>query len=470
MTTAASSKRNVWLVLIVVVLVAGSLSIPAVRNAAVKSLQSLRVQKVQAVNADFSPYVDASANPTLHQMVTQMISDKVQVETNEEDQPVGDVAGARQAAGFNVLLLTARKDTPKLVVSGAHKIAVSVDRTRLQAIATEAGHPDISLPQSLDGATLGVQVPRSVQVQYGTCPTGATAGQVVADNITGPSPTTTQYSDCVRLREGPTPIVNMPSSLDVAGLAQIGLETAGMTPTQASDFLHTVDWRAVLTLSVPRSLRSYQTVKVDGTDGTLLTMAGRRGPGYALVWTKSGIVYTLTGFGDSSQAVGSRRFAEMNGSKPLPGQNHFAVQTQNLRKDFGGKVAVRDLTLTVPRGEIFGFLGPNGAGKSTSIKMLLGLARPTSGEAFVMGEPPGNVEVRRKIGFLPENFRFYEWLTPAELLRLHGRLCGVSSEQACGARSGADRLGGAHAAYRQTVAEFFQGHVAAHWACAGFDP
>jgi ABC-2 type transport system ATP-binding protein len=105
------------------------------------------------------------------------------------------------------------------------------------------------------------------------------------------------------------------------------------------------------------------------------------------------------------------------------------VQTQNLRKEFGGKVAVRDLTLTVQRGEIFGFLGPNGAGKSTSIKMLLGLARPTSGEAFVMGEPPGNVEVRRKIGFLPENFRFYEWLTPAELLRLHGRLCGVSSEQ-----------------------------------------
>ena len=88
---------------------------------------------------------------------------------------------------------------------------------------------------------------------------------------------------------------------------------------------------------------------------------------------------------------------------------------------------MRDLTLTVPKGEIFGFLGPNGAGKSTSIKMLLGLATPTSGEAFVLGAPSGDVEVRRKIGFLPENFRFYEWLTPAELLHLHGRLCGVPS-------------------------------------------
>src|SRR6202049_2413307 len=102
MATAASSKRNVWLVLIVVVIVAGSLSIPAVRNAAVKSLQSLRMQKVQAVNADFSPYVDASANPTLHQMVTHMISDKVQVETNEEDQPVNDVAGGRALGGISL--------------------------------------------------------------------------------------------------------------------------------------------------------------------------------------------------------------------------------------------------------------------------------------------------------------------------------------------------------------------------------
>ena len=100
-----------------------------------------------------------------------------------------------------------------------------------------------------------------------------------------------------------------------------------------------------------------------------------------------------------------------------------------MRKTFGDKVAVRDLTLTVQRGEIFGFLGPNGAGKSTSIKMLLGLAKPTGGEAYVLGAPSGNVEARRKIGFLPENFRFYEWLTPAELIHLHGRLCGVPSDE-----------------------------------------
>jgi ABC-2 type transport system ATP-binding protein len=82
----------------------------------------------------------------------------------------------------------------------------------------------------------------------------------------------------------------------------------------------------------------------------------------------------------------------------------------------------------VRRGEIFGFLGPNGAGKSTSIKMLLGLVKPSGGEAFVLGAPAGGVEVRRKIGFLPEDFRFYPWLTAAELLGLHGRLSGVPAD------------------------------------------
>src|SRR6266849_1674073 len=104
----------------------------------------------------------------------------------------------------------------------------------------------------------------------------------------------------------------------------------------------------------------------------------------------------------------------------------LAIHTRGLRKAFSGKVAVRSLSLDVPRGEVFGFLGPNGAGKSTSVKMLLGLVFPTSGEAEILGRPAGDVKTRSKVGFLPEHFRFYEWLTSTELLKLHGRLYGVS--------------------------------------------
>ena len=110
-----------------------------------------------------------------------------------------------------------------------------------------------------------------------------------------------------------------------------------------------------------------------------------------------------------------------------PASSANAIETKELRKDFGSRTAVRSLSLTVPRGEIFGFLGPNGAGKSTSIKMLLGLVNPTAGEAFILGAPSNEVEVRRQIGFLPEDFRFYDWLTAAELLDLHGSLCGMSA-------------------------------------------
>ena len=103
----------------------------------------------------------------------------------------------------------------------------------------------------------------------------------------------------------------------------------------------------------------------------------------------------------------------------------LTIDAAGLRKDYGTRTAVRDLTLQVGRGEAFGFLGPNGAGKSTSIKMLLGLVKPTSGRALLLGQPVGARAVRARIGFLPEHFRFYDWLSASELLVLHGRLCGI---------------------------------------------
>jgi ABC-2 type transport system ATP-binding protein len=99
-----------------------------------------------------------------------------------------------------------------------------------------------------------------------------------------------------------------------------------------------------------------------------------------------------------------------------------------LRKEYGRKVALHGLDLTVNRGEVFGFLGPNGAGKTTTIKILLGLVRPTSGEARLLGRAAGEAEARRRVGYLPENFRFHDWLTGAGLLQFHGRLAGMSGD------------------------------------------
>jgi len=99
-----------------------------------------------------------------------------------------------------------------------------------------------------------------------------------------------------------------------------------------------------------------------------------------------------------------------------------AIETYHLRKEFNNKVAVADLCLRVEQGEVFGFLGPNGAGKTTSVKMLLGLISPTGGSGIILGAPLGDDKTRAKVGFLPEHFRFHEWLTAAEFLTLHGDL------------------------------------------------
>ncbi len=103
----------------------------------------------------------------------------------------------------------------------------------------------------------------------------------------------------------------------------------------------------------------------------------------------------------------------------------LAIETNELRKVFGEKAAVKGLTLQVKQGEVFGFLGPNGAGKTTSIKMLLGLVAPTSGSASLLGAPIGNRTALAHMGFLPEHFRFQDWLTAQEFLELHGRLYGM---------------------------------------------
>ncbi|MDH7578678.1 MAG: ABC transporter ATP-binding protein [Bacillota bacterium] len=107
----------------------------------------------------------------------------------------------------------------------------------------------------------------------------------------------------------------------------------------------------------------------------------------------------------------------------------MVLETRNLTKVYPGGGGCRDITLTVEPGEAFGLLGPNGAGKSTFIKMLVGLLTPTAGEARILGFPLGNLEARRQTGFLPENFRYHDWLTALELLEFHGTLHGLDVRQ-----------------------------------------
>jgi hypothetical protein len=291
--------RPLWSGVIVVAILAVGLRFGPARDLVRRLLASLREPQVQTVSVDLSSLVGPNANPTLQQMVSQMISDKVNVTLNENEQDAPTEAAASALAGFPVQLPRARTDVPTLAVGGAHAFNLTADRARLQAILDEAGRKDLVLPSSVDGASVEVRVARTVKARYGTCPGPPSATADVAT----PPPASTQYSTCVVLTEGPSPVVKVPAGLDVEQLAQIGLELAGMTATQARDFLQTVRWQAMLGVSVPRVMRSYEVVTVNGVQGTLLNMAGRRGPTYAVIWVKRDLVFALTGFGNSSEAL-----------------------------------------------------------------------------------------------------------------------------------------------------------------------
>jgi ABC-2 type transport system ATP-binding protein len=112
-----------------------------------------------------------------------------------------------------------------------------------------------------------------------------------------------------------------------------------------------------------------------------------------------------------------------------------AVYVESLSKTYTSGVlsresvhALRDVTLTVQTGEIFGLLGPNGAGKTTLLKILLSIVRPTQGRATLFGQPVHDASARTQIGFLPEKHRFPDFMTADQMLRLYGRLSGVPPE------------------------------------------
>jgi ABC-2 type transport system ATP-binding protein len=104
-----------------------------------------------------------------------------------------------------------------------------------------------------------------------------------------------------------------------------------------------------------------------------------------------------------------------------------AIEIRDLRKVYGDKAAVDGLTLTVPQGCFFGFLGPNGAGKTTTIKMLMGLAPPTSGSIRLLGMsmPEQALEIKKQIGLVPDESLLFDHLTGAEFIEFAGRLYGL---------------------------------------------
>ncbi len=110
----------------------------------------------------------------------------------------------------------------------------------------------------------------------------------------------------------------------------------------------------------------------------------------------------------------------------------WIIETKGLTKQYANLKGCIDIDIAVGEGEVFGFLGPNGAGKSTLIKTLVGLLFASSGSAEICGKPLGNLEARKRIGYLPELFKYQEWMTGRDLLSFHASLYKLEKKMMAG--------------------------------------
>jgi hypothetical protein len=275
------------------------LSVPSTRALAGKFLNLFRVQQVVVIPVDLTGMQQLTGNSTLGKQVSDLISSSVTSQQKPGNPvTVADAGKASQQAGFTVRVPQAMTPS-RISVEGAGAFTIKVDVAKAQALLNEAGRPDLVLPNSINGADVSVTIPASVSVAYGTCPDPA--AQDTTNGINPNGSAGRQYPDCVILAEIPTPSVSAPADLNIAQLAQIGLEFTGMTSEQAAAFTQTVDWTSTLVIPLPKNAATYQQVTVDGMTGTLIQRPADDAPQYVLLWVKNGIIYAISSLGSNSQ-------------------------------------------------------------------------------------------------------------------------------------------------------------------------
>ena len=293
------SSRSLQVGLAIVLVLAVVISVPSTRALAEKFLNLFRVQQVVVVPVDFTGMQQLTGNDTLSKSVSELIASSVTADQKPGAPTTAPDAGkASQMAGFTVRV--PQSMTPsRISVEGSAAFSIKIDVTKAQSLLNEAGRSDLVLPSSINGEEVSVKIPASASVAFGTCPDPANLDNGSGMHTNGSAGR--QYPDCVLLAEIPTPVVSAPADLNIAQLAQIGLEFTGMTSEQAAAFTKTVDWTSTLVIPLPKNAATYKQVSVDGVTGTLIQRPADDAPQYALVWVKNGIIYAISSLGTNTQ-------------------------------------------------------------------------------------------------------------------------------------------------------------------------
>ena len=276
------------------------ITVAPIRAWAENLLSIFRVEHVAVVDIYSGSLKSLQGDAAFNQAMSRIISEEVTItQPPQKPQQVADAATASRLAGFDAHLLAGQTPATLVVRSGV-TAQMKLDRDRLQSIVDEAGRSDLHIPSSVDGAVIGMRIPAGITAFYGNCgDAAARMGEANPANGEGAP----EDATCVKLNELPSPSASAPAELNPAELAQIALEFAGLSPTDAANFTQTVDWTTTFVLPILHGEASYQKVNVNGNDAILLRGKMRAPDHFMLVWVDNGILYNLMGTGDNTTAV-----------------------------------------------------------------------------------------------------------------------------------------------------------------------
>jgi putative zinc finger protein len=304
--------RPAWGLAAGVVVVAVLVGVSPVRTWAQRVLAMLRVQKIQVVTIDPTTLMSGNEPDSRpYKLVNQFIADNVVV-TMDPGKPnlVPNLAKAAQLAGYPVRSIGSLGAPQSIEVNGETAFQMTVNRDRIEMLLDEVGRSDIRIPESANGALIAVHIPTTVISMYGDCP--ARHGHTISDTQSRAEAlaerkmermASMNNTNCTYLIQAPSPTVSVPPELKMAEIAEAALQLAGMSPSEAHSFCQTVDWSSTMVVPIPSNTSSYETVSVDGVEGTLITETLSQGNRYSLLWIKNGVIHSLAGHGNSSDAL-----------------------------------------------------------------------------------------------------------------------------------------------------------------------
>jgi len=287
-----------WVAVGVVALLAIAMLFPQVRAIGSSFLGLFRVEQFTIVQVDpenIEQQLGSSSN------FEYLLAEDVHFEEFGEILETASKEEASRQAGFQVRLPAEANGEVQYVVQPGARVSMLVDLPKVQAVVDELGIADFELPAILDGAEVSLELPVAVAAAYGICDVSP---EVLREEGYDPDTPMPDFSECVTLTQFPSPEINAPPGLDIAGIGAAFLQVLGMTPEEAAQFSQSVDWTTTLVIPIPRYGTEYQEVFVDGVTGTLIMQSQRSElPNYLLIWIKDGIVYALAGPGDAQTAL-----------------------------------------------------------------------------------------------------------------------------------------------------------------------